>query len=241
MSVLTPHTCPRITYAKSPLGHSVKFLSSNGRSRVIVTEDRDIKPKQLVSEERLDRENKINYQQAHRLREKLRDDIFGDELLSFSKMPALIKKMQSSAYAGLQVDEHSRFQRALVLPKASENAMLYLRNFAAMDGAHCTSRHRLVLAVTSLDGEEEILVLAWALVPVEDRADWLWFLRKIAPPLTRRCGHQYYELFDRDIWMFHAEKLFTSLLIRPLLNFFFLFWLSSAAERRPQTLNIIIK
>lgn len=185
LSVLIPHTCPRITHANSCLGHSVKFLVSNDRSRGVVADDRNIKPRQLVSEERLDRGNKINYQQAYRLREKLRDDIFGNEVLSFSKMPALIEKIQSSAYAGLEVDERSRFQRAWVLPKASENAMVYLRKFVAMDGAHCTSRHQLVLlAVTSLDGEGEILVLAWELVPVEDRANWLWFLQKIAPYLT---------------------------------------------------------
>lgn len=54
-----------------------------------------------------------------------------------------------------------------------------------MDGAHYTARHRLVLlAVMSLDADEEILILVWALVPQEDRENWLWFLRKIAPYLT---------------------------------------------------------
>lgn len=38
--------------------------------------------------------------------------------------------------------------------------------------------------VTSLDVDKKILILAWALVPQEDRKNWLWFLRKIAPYLT---------------------------------------------------------
>ncbi len=139
----------------------MKFLVSNDLSRDVVVDNRNIKPKQLVSETRLDRGNKINYQQAYRLHEKLRDDIFGNEVLSFSKMPALIEKIQSSAYVGLEVDERFWFQRAWVLPKVSENAMVYLRKFVAMDGVHCTSHHRLVLlSITSLDGEGEILVLA---------------------------------------------------------------------------------
>lgn len=91
--ILIPHTCPRIIHANSRLGYSVKFLVSNDRSRGIVTDNRNIKPKQLVSEKRFDRKNNINYQQAYRLREKLRYDIFVNEVLSFSKMPALIKKM----------------------------------------------------------------------------------------------------------------------------------------------------
>ena len=54
-----------------------------------------------------------------------------------------------------------------------------------MDGAYCTARHRLVfLAVTFLDADKEILILAWALVPQEDCENWLWFLRKITPYLT---------------------------------------------------------
>lgn len=90
----------------------------------------------------------------------------------------------------------SRFLRAWGLPKCSENSVAYLRYFGAMDGAHCKARHRLVLlAVTSLDADEEILILAWALVPREDRANWLWFLRKIVQYLSHlspRSGSSYH-------------------------------------------------
>lgn len=88
--VLISHTCPCIRNSNSCLGHSVKFLVWNDRSRGVLADNRSIKLRQLISEERLDRGNKINYQQAYCFCEKLRDDIFGDEVLSFSKMPALI-------------------------------------------------------------------------------------------------------------------------------------------------------
>ncbi|MCJ1343434.1 hypothetical protein MMC31_001627, partial [Peltigera leucophlebia] len=81
LTILIPHICPRTTHAKSRLGHSFSFLSSNQQSHEVVEEDRHIKPKQLIIKERLDRDNKINYQQAYRLREKLRTEIFGDEIL----------------------------------------------------------------------------------------------------------------------------------------------------------------
>ncbi len=45
LTVLTPHTCPRTTHAKSRLGHSVSFLALNKRSRGVVEEDRLVKPK----------------------------------------------------------------------------------------------------------------------------------------------------------------------------------------------------
>ena len=96
---LTSHTCLRTTYAKSRLGHSILFLSSNQQSRRVIEADRHVKPKQLMIEERLDQGNKINYQLAHHFCKKLHTEIIGDEILSFQKMPSLIKKMQSSAYA----------------------------------------------------------------------------------------------------------------------------------------------
>lgn len=87
----------------------LSFLSFNQQSRGVVEEDRHIRPKQLIIEEQLDRGIKINYQQVHRLCEKLCIELFGDEVLGFQKMPLLIKKMQQSAYAGLEVDKDSRF------------------------------------------------------------------------------------------------------------------------------------
>ncbi len=102
--ILTSHTCPRTIHSKCWLGYSISFLFSNQRSRGIVEEDRHVKPKQLMIEGRLNRSNKINYQQAHCLCERLRTEIFGDEILSFQKMPSLIKKMQSSMYPGFWVD-----------------------------------------------------------------------------------------------------------------------------------------
>ena len=93
--------------------------------------------------------------------------------------------MQSSVYAGFQVDDHSCFHLEWVLLKCAENSVAYLRYFGAMDGAYCTFRHRLVLlAVTSPDTDKEILILAWVLVPPEDRKNWLGFLKRIAPYLT---------------------------------------------------------
>lgn len=182
LPVFISYTYPCITHATLHLRHSVKFLVSNDQSLSIVTNNWHIKLKQLISKEQLNRENRIDYQQAYQLFEKLQDNIFDDEVLSFSKMTAFIKKMQSSAYAVLKVDKLSRFQRAWILLKASKNATVYFRKFVPMDRAHCTSCYWLVLlAVTFLDAEEEILVLAWALVTVEDRANWIWSLQKIAP------------------------------------------------------------
>lgn len=87
--------------------------------------------------------------------------------------------MQSNAYAGLQVNEYSRFQQVWILPKVLKNAMINLKTFVAINQANCTYWHWLVLlAVTFLDRKKEILVLA------KNQANCLWFLEKTALYLT---------------------------------------------------------
>lgn len=52
--------------------------------------------------------------------------------------------------------------------------MVYLRKFLAIDGIHYISYYQIVLfSLISLDREEEILILTWVLVQVEDQANWL--------------------------------------------------------------------
>lgn len=77
--------------------------------RDVVEENRLVKPKQLIIEEQLDWNNKINCQQAYRLCKKLCTEIFEDKILSFQKILLHISKKKSSAYAGYKVDKHSHF------------------------------------------------------------------------------------------------------------------------------------
>ncbi len=62
LTILTPHTFPNTTNAKSWLWHSILFLSSNQQSCGVVEEDQNVKHKQLMIKKWLDRGNEINYQ-----------------------------------------------------------------------------------------------------------------------------------------------------------------------------------
>lgn len=56
------------------------------------------------------------------------------------------------------------------MPKVFKNAMVYLRKFVAIDEVYCISCYQFVLfVITSLDREEKILVLAWALIPARNQ------------------------------------------------------------------------
>ncbi len=74
---------------------------------------------------------------------------------------AFVEKMQLSVYFNLQINEYIRFRQAEVLPKVSENVIIYSENFAVIDRPYCASHHWFFsLTITSLDKEENILVLA---------------------------------------------------------------------------------
>ncbi len=74
------------------------------------------------------------------------------------------------------------FQRCWVFPRATRKAFQHCRNIISLDGTHTKAQHRLVLLIVStLDGNGNILPLAWALVEFENEENWDWFLHGVAP------------------------------------------------------------
>ena len=187
ITICTPHTCPPSTHYNWRTAHSVKHVVMNPRNKVLVADDSKAKAKAIRSNQRLDCGVDVSYKQAWRAREQLKDAIFGDETESFKRIPALLQAMERDskgrrmAYTKVEVDKDNRFRRCYVFPKATINSFEHCRKFVAMDGTHCTATHRLtLLALTTLDGNGNILPLCWALVPSEDAENWIWFLQKAA-------------------------------------------------------------
>ena len=50
-----------------------------------------------------------------------------------------------------------------------------------MDGTHMKDQYRMtILSMVTLDGNNQIIPLSWAIVPAEDYENWRWFLRQVA-------------------------------------------------------------
>ena len=89
-----------------------------------------------------------------------------------------IENNRRTAWTKIDIDTEDRFVRCAVFPVATAHASEHVRNLFAMDGAHCTATHRMtLLAITSLDGNNEHLPIAWGLVPTESEEHWAWFLK----------------------------------------------------------------
>lgn len=192
LTVNKPHSCPMATHHGWKLEHSVKLVTSNSRNVAAVTEDPKTTVKHIVTNERLDHGVGLSYMQGYRAKMKIRQLLYGDEAESFHKMPALLTQMRGdiaggrrTAWTKLELDSEGRFLRCAVFPVATAHASEYVRNFFAMDGAHCTARHRMtLLAITTLDGNGEVLPIAWGLFPTESEEHWAWFLKMCRPHLS---------------------------------------------------------
>ncbi len=87
----------------------------------------------------------------------------------------------------------------LHLPAPCRSSFRHLRRFAHLDGTHTRPNYRMVfLLATDLDGNGQIVLLAFALVPAEDTEWWTWFLcflKRVFPELDKE---EFVFISDRD-------------------------------------------
>ena len=175
----TPHTCSPIIHQNFRSAHSVAYLLERNRSAV--ADNREIQPAQIQSNELLQFANSgVSYQQAWRVREALREEIEGDEIGGFRKFRGLIDLWREGDEKnhGILDTVDGQFYRCFIAPAATSAAFISCRPFIALDGCHTKARFRMTLLVAcTLDGNNEILPLAWGVVPIEDSENWIWFLK----------------------------------------------------------------
>jgi hypothetical protein len=76
----------------------------------------------------------------------------------------------NGAYTRFKRSENNVFIAAAVLPTASVLAWIFGRKLLVLDGAHCSSKFGgILLIATTIDPNEQTLILAWALVPSESQ------------------------------------------------------------------------
>jgi hypothetical protein len=100
-------------------------------------------------------------------------EMYGDEAESFAKFPALAEQfIQADSNNYVKIRNHpttGSFQAAFFMPAATRNAFKHLQTMYGIDGIHTSSRFRMMLLLCGgIDANNEILLLAWALVPIEN-------------------------------------------------------------------------
>jgi zinc finger SWIM domain-containing protein 3 len=176
LTIYIEHICSPETHTGWRPAQSVQYLTPNHTASFNL--DRAIKPKQISTSE-LQNGNQISYNQSWRALEEIKKQIFGDEAESFKKIPSFLENLSQvdpQAYWRLET-QNNRFFRLFIAPGATQEAFRWCRPFIALDGTFVKTRWNLtILIAATMDGDNQILPLAWGFVPTESNDSWSFFL-----------------------------------------------------------------
>jgi hypothetical protein len=206
----TQHDCPPSTHAKFKQRNSAWYLASLVERDVTI--NRQIKPKEIRERAGLYHQlQQVSYMPAWRARERLRDILDGDEGASFSLIPSWVSRVVEAdpldTFVDIEVSDNNRFEAIFVMLGSTRATLHTLRPFYALDGTHTRSRYNLTLLIAvGIDGEDRVLPLAWALVPVENEVWWSWFCKNLVEAFEDDLLPSYVVISDRDKGLLNAVK-----------------------------------
>lgn len=131
----------------------------------------------------------------------------------FQKIPAYLVMLQHfNPYVHAHLKTISdftgqdAFQRVFICPIESQLSYIQMRPFIAVDGTFLKARfiQTLLLAV-GIDGNGQILLLAWAVVESENTESWTWFLTCLRNAIPQILSTTL--ISDRDKGLLAAEKI----------------------------------
>ncbi|KAG2019078.1 hypothetical protein GB937_005369 [Aspergillus fischeri] len=177
VSMYKPHTCRPDTHDNWRPAASVNYLAPTYQSLV----QGGSKPTaaQILEIERR-RGNPIQYHQGYRTLKAIERSLYGDAAESFEKLPAFLSRLAKVDHAGYWKMETKNdvFHRCFVAPAATLNAYTHCRRFLTIDRAPWKTKWDFSLLVAAtLDANDQVLPLAWAVVPDEKVDSWAFFLR----------------------------------------------------------------
>ncbi|KAL3675654.1 hypothetical protein R1sor_025602 [Riccia sorocarpa] len=106
----------------------------------------------------------------------------GGDAKSFQSIPAVcarLKAVDPNGHVDWEPQPDSRaFKRMFVCPSASGRAFPYMRPHVGLDACHSKNQRypSFIMLATCLDGNNNISIIAYAIVDRENEENWVWFL-----------------------------------------------------------------
>jgi hypothetical protein len=102
--------------------------------------------------------------------------------------PYMLQDTDDGAYVRLFIEEDWRFTGYFIAPHACIRSQEHARPLVCFDGGHIYDHFGgVILVATTLDPDEQILMLAWAVVPSESEFWWETFLTNFFKVYPYRC------------------------------------------------------
>uniref|UniRef100_A0A1J3JYS5 SWIM-type domain-containing protein n=1 Tax=Noccaea caerulescens TaxID=107243 RepID=A0A1J3JYS5_NOCCA len=147
------------------------------------------KPKDIVSDIKEEYGIQLNYFQAWRGKEIAREQLQGSYKDGYKQLPLFCEKIMETnpgSLATFTTKEDSSFHRVFVSFHASVYGFLVgCRPLVFLDSMPLKSKYQgTLLAATSVDGDDEVFPLAFAVVDAETDDNWEWFLLQLRSALS---------------------------------------------------------
>ncbi|CAM6120502.1 unnamed protein product [Calypogeia fissa] len=129
---------------------------------------------------------------------------------SFQRIPSYAGRL-SKADPGVHVEwetgEDHQFERIYISPSSSQHVFHYCRRLVGIDGTHTIGDFPMVVLIaTCFDGDDHTVVLAWAIVPVENEYNWTWFLNRLGRSYPSMALPETVFISDRDKGLVQAVE-----------------------------------
>lgn len=203
-SLAVPHSCEEGVDPTDRRCESVRFITWLPKVReLILAKGRDLVKKELgnvVREEGI----KITRKQLHRSYKQRLEWRFGSEKEQYGLIRSYVEGMiEKGHYGNLEQGTDGRFNRVVIVYREGIQAFSqYAMRGLQLDGTFLKSASGGVLLVACFrDGNNNIRMVAVAIVSGETEANWRWFLETIQPRLIVQPA---FIISDRDKGMMAA-------------------------------------
>ncbi|CAN0877747.1 Protein FAR1-RELATED SEQUENCE 3 [Linum grandiflorum] len=147
------------------------------------------KPKQLAQVISEDFGIEVNYAQVRRAIQHARMEMLGSDADAYRQLPWFCDKLQEAnpgSCIKLIVDDENKFQRLFVSYRAQvEGFENGCRPILYLDSTPLKSKHHeILLTASALDGDDDIFPVSCAIVDVENKDSWRWFLEQLRSAIS---------------------------------------------------------
>lgn len=209
------HSCQGTLQASRGSQRDHEFLVSLLRNDMIVNKNTPVKDVQRYLKQRIGSE--IAYTTAHKAKETILNDSVDAQRSQFSFLHSYVDellKVDPDTIAKIETREQSttdgsvaRFHSIFVAPGAARHAFTKMRPFLAVDGTFTKNRFiQILLLAVGMDSQDQIVVLAWAVVPNESFETWSWFLQLFRASFPSSNESETVVINDREKGLLNAVQ-----------------------------------
>nr|AAP53739.1 transposon protein, putative, Mutator sub-class [Oryza sativa Japonica Group] len=187
VSVVTKHTCFLPGVQKYHRNITCAFVASEMYAHVI--DNLTYEPRSIIRHIEETYKYTISYAKAWRAKQKIIEMRFGTYEASYDNLPRLLgvieERNPGSSYElkkfpSIEHPSKSVLQRAFLALHACKMVFVNCRPVLCIDGTFLTGKYRgQILTAIGVDGNNQVLPLAFAFVESENTDSWYWFLKLV--------------------------------------------------------------